>query len=87
MPLLFSYGFTSTGGSKANGCSSNFISSPGGTSTGQLNMQGQFGQDAFTTQRHYGGLSGNGSTIGQGGIGDSQFFGRDGADGVVIVHW
>ncbi len=76
----------STGGQGGNGCGSN-SSRNGGTSTGQINMQGARGPDGQTVGRHYGGLSGNGSTIGQGGIGDTQFFGRDGEDGVVYVHW
>ena len=50
-------------------------------------MTGGKGPDAQTVGRHYGGLSGNGSTIGQGGIGDTEFFGRDGFDGAVIITW
>ncbi len=76
----------STGGQGGNGCGSN-INRNGGTSTGQLSMTGGKGPDAQTVGRHYGGLSGNGSTLGQGGIGDSEFFGRDGSDGIVIVYW
>lgn len=79
---------SATGGQRGNGCSSNFGSTtPGNGVGGQLNISGQYGQDSYTTQRHYGGLSGHGSTIGQGGIGDTQFFGRDGAAGAVIITW
>lgn len=79
---------SATGGQSGNGCSSNYGSTtPGNGVGGQLNMIGQYGQDSYTTQRHYGGLSGNGSTYGQGGIGDTQFFGRDGSSGVVIIYW
>ncbi len=76
----------STGGQGGNGCGSN-MNRNGGTSTGQLSMTGAKGPDGQTVGRHYGGLSGNGSTIGQGGIGDTQFFGRDGSPGAVVVHW
>ncbi|PCI16310.1 MAG: hypothetical protein COB62_08025 [Piscirickettsiaceae bacterium] len=76
----------STGGQGGNGCGSNWTRN-GGTSTGQIAMRGAKGPDAQDNGRHYGGQSGNGSTYGQGGAGDTQFFGRDGAAGIVYVHW
>lgn len=76
---------SATGGQGGNGQGTNIFKN-GGTSTGQLRMEGQRGHDSNTTSRHYGGLAGDGSRFGEGGIGD-VFFGRDGANGAIVIYW
>lgn len=75
---------TATGGQGGNGCGTNKNKS-GGTSTGQVSMTGQRGNDS-NSSRQYGGLSGNGSRYGEGGLGHN-WQGDAGASGAVIVTW
>ena len=77
---------SATGGGGGGGCGT---SSTPGTSTAQLNFDGQIGRQYFHptgSPENPGGLCGDGTTVGMGGNGNA-FFGRDGNDGNVVVFW
>jgi len=75
---------SATGGGGGGGCGN---SSTPGNSAAPLNADGQIGfQWYLYPTENFGGLSGNGSTIGMGGNGNA-FFGRVGNDGNVVVYW
>lgn len=77
---------SASGGGGGGGCGTNSIP---GSSSAPLNFLGQIGFQFFNltaTPENPGGLCGDGSTAGRGGNGNA-FFGRDGADGDVVVFW
>ncbi|MDA9563862.1 hypothetical protein N9R81_04215 [Flavobacteriales bacterium] len=70
---------------EGGGCSTTNRTKNGGTSTGQISMNGHRGQEK-SDHINYGGASGNGSFYGSGGYG-YNWGGKPGEAGVVIVHW